>query len=58
MVQGANQGWRVVSNFVPSTSKQLEMWQEDDWDDAIIEKELKGASNLGHNSMRVFLHDL
>lgn len=47
------------ANFVPSNaSNQLEMWQKATFDPYLIEKELKWASQLGMNLMRVYLHDL
>ncbi len=55
----AGQPWLVGANFVPSdASNQLEMWQADSFNPALIEKELGWAADLGMNSMRVFLHDL
>lgn len=51
--------WLVGSNFAPSTAiNQLEMWQEDTFDTATIDRELGWARELGFNSMRVFLHDI
>ena len=55
----AEQPWFVGCNFSPSTaSNQLEMWQADTWDPETIERELGWASEIGMNSVRVFLHDL
>ena len=55
----AEQPWLVGANFVPSTaSNQLEMWQAETFDSETIERELGWASEVGMNSMRVFLHDL
>ncbi|KKB10097.1 endo-1,4-beta-xylanase [Devosia chinhatensis] len=55
----ARQPWLVGANFVPSSaSNQLEMWQAETFDPALIERELGWAAELGMNSMRVFLHDL
>ncbi|MEI6606284.1 MAG: cellulase family glycosylhydrolase [Verrucomicrobiota bacterium] len=55
----AKQPWRVGCNFIPSTAiNQLEMWQADTFDSATIERELKWASELGFNTVRVYLHDL
>jgi hypothetical protein len=52
-------GWRVGSNFVPSTaSNQLEMWQRETFDPETLERELAFAQQLGWTSLRVFLHDL
>jgi hypothetical protein len=51
--------WLVGANFLPSTAiNQLEMWQAATFDTATIARELKWASSLGMNTMRVFLHDL
>ena len=51
--------WLVGANFVPSdASNQLEMWQAESFNPALIEKELGWAADIGMNSMRVFLHDL
>jgi hypothetical protein len=51
--------WVVGCNFLPSTAvNQLEMWQEETFDEETIGRELRWASDLGFNSMRVFLHDL
>lgn len=63
-VEEANQwydetGWMIGANFTPSTAiNQLEMWQEDTFDPETIDRELEWASELGFNSMRVYLHDL
>lgn len=55
----AHQPWLVGCNFIPSTAiNQLEMWQADTFDPATIDKELKWASGLGFNTVRVYLHDL
>lgn len=46
-------------NFIPSTAiNQLEMWQADSFDTATIAKELKLASSIGMNVVRVYLHDM
>ena len=51
--------WIVGANFVPSTEiNQLEMWQEDTFDYATINRELKYAQDIGFNTMRVYLHSL
>jgi len=55
----ASQRWLVGSNYVPASAiNQLEMWQEETFDPAEIDKELGWAEALGMNTMRVFLHDL
>jgi len=52
-------GWMMGCNFAPSTAgNQLEMWQQDTFDPATIDRELGWAAELGMNSVRVFLHDL
>lgn len=51
--------WLVGANFTPSTAiNQLEMWQQDTFDPTTIDRELKWASALGMNCVRVYLHDL
>ncbi|HVF93778.1 MAG TPA: cellulase family glycosylhydrolase [Sphingomonas sp.] len=51
--------WQVGCNFTPSYAiNQLEMWQAETFDLAIIERELSLASSLGMNAVRVYLHDL
>lgn len=53
------QPWLVGSNFNPSTAiNQLEMWQEETYDAATIDRELGWAADIGMNTMRVYLHDL
>jgi len=55
----AQQPWLVGSNYIPKDAiNELEMWQEDTFDPAEIDKELGWAEGLGMNTMRVFLHDL
>ncbi len=50
-------GWVRGSNFTPSSAiNQLEMWQKETFDPAVIDKELGYAESLGFNGMRVFLH--
>ena len=51
--------WLVGCNFTPSTAiNQLEMWQADTFDPVTIEREFGWASDLGFNTVRVYLHDL
>jgi hypothetical protein len=51
--------WLVGCNYYPATAiNQIEMWQESSWDPATIEKELKLASSIGMNTLRVYLYDL
>jgi endo-1,4-beta-mannosidase len=46
-------------NFIPSTAiNQLQMWQAESFDTATIARELKLASSIGMNVVRVYLHDL
>lgn len=53
------QPWRFGCNFVPSSAiNQIEMWQADSFDPALIDRELGLAASIGMNSVRVFLHDL
>ncbi len=55
----ARRPWIVGCNFTPSTAiNQLEMWQAETFDPAIIAFELDMASSLGMNTVRVYLHDL
>src|SRR5688572_9768697 len=52
-------GWLVGCNYIPSNAiNQLEMWQEDTFSPALIDKELDWAASLGFNTVRVFLHHL
>lgn len=52
-------GWLIGSNFNASTAiNQLEMWQEEDFNPEVIDRELGWAADLGFTSMRVYLHDL
>ena len=55
----AAQEWPVGANFLPSTAiNELEMWQADTFDTAMIDRELGWAEGAGMNTMRVFLHNL
>lgn len=55
----ADAGWLVGCNYVPSNAiNQLEMWQEETFSPALIDKELGWAAALGFNTVRVFLHHL
>lgn len=52
-------GWLVGCNFTPSTAgNQLEMWQAETFDYETISRELTWASDIGMNSIRLYLHDL
>lgn len=51
--------WCFGGNFIPSTAiNQLEMWQEETFDPATIDRELSWAARIGMRIMRVYLHDL
>ncbi len=53
----ARQPWLVGCNFLPSTAvNDVEMWIEETYDPATIDRELALAENLGFNSIRVFLN--
>lgn len=55
----SERGWLRGCNFIPSTAiNQLEMWQEESFDEATIDRELGYAEAIGFNSVRVHLHDL
>lgn len=55
----AEQEWITGANFLPSTAiNQLEMWQADTFDTAIINRELGWAEEIGFNTMRVYLHSV
>lgn len=54
-----NFGWVIGCNFVPSYAvNQIEMWNEDTFNPAVIKRELTWAKDIGFNSVRIFLHDL
>jgi hypothetical protein len=54
----SQQRWLIGSNYIPADAiNQLEMWQADTFNPALIDKELGWAEGLGMNTMRVFLHD-
>ena len=51
--------WMAWADFLPSTAiNQLEMWQEESFDTATINRELGYAEGIGMNLMRVYLHHL
>ena len=53
----AGQPWLVGCNFLPSTAvNDVEMWQEETFDAATIDRELGWARDLGFNTVRVFLN--
>ena len=52
----AAQAWPSGCNFQPSTAiNQIEMWSDETFDAATIDRELGWAEGLGFNTMRVFL---
>lgn len=51
--------WHCGFNFLPSTAVNfLEMWREETFDPATIERELGWASQIGFNALRTNLHYL
>jgi len=53
------QPWIVGCNFIPSTAVNwTEMWQQETFDEATIDRELGYASGLGMNTVRVFFQFL
>ena len=51
--------WPIGCNYIPQYAiNQLEMWQEETFNAAVIDQELSWAANLGFNTVRVFLHHL
>ena len=54
-----DQKWPVGANYIPASAvNQLEMWQAETFDKKQIDKELGWASEIGLNTLRVFLHHL
>ena len=54
----AKQAWLVGANFIPSDAiNELEMFQAETFNPALIDKELGMAEGIGMNTMRVFLQD-
>jgi hypothetical protein len=54
-----NNPWPVGCNYIPQYAiNQLEMWQNESFDATVIDRELSWASELGFNTIRVFLHHL
>ncbi|MDT7810922.1 MAG: hypothetical protein QOJ42_838, partial [Acidobacteriaceae bacterium] len=52
------QPWLVGANFIPSDAiNELEMFQAETFDPALIDKEVGMAEGIGMNTMRVFLQD-
>jgi hypothetical protein len=51
--------WLRGCDFIPSNAiNQLEMWQAETFDPAVIDRELGWAQSIGMNCMRVYLHHL
>ena len=51
--------WLVGCNYLPSNAiNQLEMFQEETYEEEINKRELTWAKELGFNTVRVYLHDL
>jgi len=47
--------WMVGCNYIPSTAaNQIEMWQEESFDEETNDRELGWAAQLGFNTVRVF----
>ena len=54
----AKQPWLVGANFIPSDAiNELEMFQAQTFNPALIDKELGMGESIGMNTMRVFLQD-
>ena len=54
-----SQQWLVGCNYLPSTAiNQLEMFQEESFDFETNKREIGWASDIGFNSLRIYLHDL
>ncbi len=55
----SRQGCLLGANFLPSDAiNQLEMFQAETFNPALIDKELAWGEGIGLNTMRVYLHDL
>lgn len=55
----SHQAWIIGSNYIQSnTVNQIEMWQQDTFDNDRIDLELGWAESLGLNTLRVSLHNL
>ena len=55
----SKQPWMVGCNFLPSSAiNQLEMFQSETFDSDTLKREVGWASQLGFNTLRVYLHDL
>lgn len=52
-------GWLCGCNYIPRIAvNTIEMWQEETFNEKIINEELTWAEKIGLNSIRVFLHYL
>ena len=52
----AAQGWRSGCDYIPANAiNQIEMWSEETFDAARIDKELGWAEELGFKTLRVYL---
>lgn len=55
----AKEPWLVGANYIPAYAEnQLEMWQSETFDPALIDRELGWAEGIGFNTLRVFLHNI
>lgn len=55
----SRQGWLVGANYTPAYAiNQLEFWQAETFDLAVIDSELGLAEGIGMSCMRVYLHHL
>jgi len=53
------QGWLTGCDYIPASAiNQLEMWQQETFDPATIDKELGWAQSIGFKVIRVYLHDI
>ena len=53
------QPYRAGVNFIPSYAiNSIEFWSKESFDINVIDRELKLASSIGFNFVRVFLNDL
>lgn len=53
----ASKLWPAGCNYIPSDAvNTIEMWHEDTYNPALIDKELTWAEDLGFNTVRVFLN--
>ena len=51
--------WLVGCNYLPSSAiNQLEMFQNESFDLETNKREISWASDIGFNSLRIYLHDL